>query len=219
MATQHLAAEEATANRTGASHTASGLQTAPADGGVVSLNPIVLMPSPIHALVFPREEVLPVSAMWKSSESSPATVNPPEEAKPLTPRMELAGRGALHSAEQATIGKGIYVAGEITGSESLFVDGKIEGSISLPGSRVTVGRDGNINATISAREIVILGKVRGNVSATDRVEIRAEGSLTGDVTAARISIEDGAFFKGGIDIRRSEAKGNGSSEIGSESSS
>ncbi len=69
-----------------------------------------------------------------------------------------------------------------------------------------MGRNGQVAANITAREIVILGKIRGNVSASDRVDIRAEGSLTGDVTAARISIEDGAFFKGGIDIRKAEAK-------------
>ena len=69
-----------------------------------------------------------------------------------------------------------------------------------------MGRNGQVAASITAREIVILGKVRGNVSATDRVDIRAEGALTGDVAAARISIEDGAFFKGGIDIRKGDSK-------------
>jgi cytoskeletal protein CcmA (bactofilin family) len=65
-----------------------------------------------------------------------------------------------------------------------------------------VGRNGQVAANILAREVVVLGKVRGNVTASDRVDIRSEGSLTGDVAAARISIEDGAFFKGGIDIRK-----------------
>jgi cytoskeletal protein CcmA (bactofilin family) len=110
------------------------------------------------------------------------------------------------AADQATIGKGLFIKGEIGGSESLFIDGKVEGSINLPGNRVTVGRNGQVAASIAAREIVVLGKVRGNVSASDRVDIRAEGALTGDVSAARISIEDGAFFKGGIDIRKADAK-------------
>jgi cytoskeletal protein CcmA (bactofilin family) len=109
------------------------------------------------------------------------------------------------SAEQATIGKGLFIKGEISGSESLLVDGKVEGSINLPGNRVTVGRNGQVAAHITAREVVILGKVRGNVSATDRVDIRAEGALNGDVAAARISIEDGAFFKGGIDIKKPDS--------------
>jgi cytoskeletal protein CcmA (bactofilin family) len=119
---------------------------------------------------------------------------------------ELASRGAVSSGEQAYIGKGLVLHGEITGSESLFIDGKVEGSINLPGSRVTVGLNGMVEATISAREIVVMGKIRGNVSATDRVDIRTSGALTGDVTAARVSIEDGAFFKGGIDIRKVEPK-------------
>jgi cytoskeletal protein CcmA (bactofilin family) len=110
------------------------------------------------------------------------------------------------SGEQATIGKGLTIKGEINGSESLYIDGKVEGSVNLPGNRVTVGRNGQVAASITAREIVVLGKVRGNVTATDRVDIRAEGSLSGDVAAARISIEDGAFFKGGIDIRKPEGK-------------
>jgi cytoskeletal protein CcmA (bactofilin family) len=128
-------------------------------------------------------------------------VQPTPPAVENTNRVPVSGGG-----EQATIGKGLFVKGEINGSESLFVDGKVEGSISLPGNRVTVGRNGQVAASITAREIVILGKVRGNISASDRVDIRAEGALTGDVTAARISIEDGAFFKGGIDIKKVDAK-------------
>lgn len=108
----------------------------------------------------------------------------------------------VNSADQATIGKSLVIKGEVSGSESLYIDGRVEGSINLAGNRVTVGRNGQVAANISAREIVVLGKVRGNLNASDRVDIRNEGSLTGDVVAQRISIEDGAFFKGGIDIRK-----------------
>jgi cytoskeletal protein CcmA (bactofilin family) len=101
------------------------------------------------------------------------------------------------------------IKGEVTGSESLYIDGRVEGSINLAGNRVTVGRNGVVSANINAREIVVLGKVRGNLTASDRVDIRSDGSLTGDVVAARISIEDGAFFKGGIDIRKGGQKANG----------
>jgi cytoskeletal protein CcmA (bactofilin family) len=147
--------------------------------------------------------------MWKPSQSGPITPNPtPEPVRPATPApaFEAPGRSAPAAADQATIGKGLFIKGEISGSESLFIDGKVEGSINLPGNRVTVGRNGQVAASISAREIVVLGKIRGNVVASDRVDIRAEGALTGDVAAARISIEDGAFFKGGIDIRKPDAK-------------
>jgi cytoskeletal protein CcmA (bactofilin family) len=125
---------------------------------------------------------------------------------PSSSPVEPANRTPVTAGDQASIGKGLLLKGEITGSESLFIDGKVEGSINLPGNRVTVGRNGQVTASINAREIVILGKVRGNVVASDRVDIRAEGALTGDVSAARISIEDGAFFKGGIDIRKAEPK-------------
>lgn len=147
--------------------------------------------------------------MWKPSQTAPLTPSPtPEPVRPVAPApaFEAASRPAAPVSDQATIGKGLVIKGEITGSESLYVDGKVEGSINLPGNRVTVGRNGNVVASVSAREIVVLGKVRGNVTASDRIDIRAEGSLTGDVTAARISIEDGAFFKGGIDIKKPETK-------------
>jgi cytoskeletal protein CcmA (bactofilin family) len=151
-----------------------------------------------------------LNAMWKPSQTGSSNPNPSQEAPhSATPAFtsEPASRAQVApAAEQATIGKGLYIKGEISGTESLYIDGKVEGAVNLPGNRVTVGRNGQVAANITAREVVVLGKVRGNVSATDRVDIRAEGSLNGDVAAARISIEDGAFFKGGIDIRKNDAK-------------
>jgi cytoskeletal protein CcmA (bactofilin family) len=147
--------------------------------------------------------------MWKPSQTGPISTTPtpePPRAAPQPTPIEAPARPQAVVGEQATIGKGLYIKGEITGSESLYIDGKVEGSLNLPGNRVTVGRNGQVSANISAREIVVLGKVKGNVTATDRVDIRAEGSLNGDVAAARISIEDGAFFKGGIDIRKPDSK-------------
>jgi len=119
------------------------------------------------------------------------------------PTPASAPRNALmNTNEQATIGKSLVIKGEVSGSESLYIDGRVEGSINLPGNRLTVGRNGVVSANINAREIVVIGKVKGNLQASDRVDIRNEGSLTGDVVAQRISIEDGAFFKGGIDIQK-----------------
>ncbi len=157
-----------------------------------------------------------IEAMWKPNQpaNTPSTPNEPiRPASPATPAFEPAARpasgGVAQSAagEQASIGKSLVIKGEVSGSESLYIDGKIEGTINLAGNRVTVGRNGQVSANITAREIVVLGKVRGNMVASDRVDIRSEGSLTGDVAAQRISIEDGAFFKGGIDIRKPDAAG------------
>ncbi len=152
--------------------------------------------------------------MWKPNQPGSPNQSPSPEpvrpAAPPTPTYESpstrpaqgAAPASAASSEQATIGKSLVVKGEVTGSESLYIDGKVEGAINLPGNRVTVGRNGQVSANISAREVVVLGKVRGNINASDRVDIRSEGALTGDVIAQRISIEDGAFFKGGIDIRK-----------------
>jgi cytoskeletal protein CcmA (bactofilin family) len=131
-----------------------------------------------------------------STPNAPAMVNEPA----VGPRPAVGA--TTTTADQATIGKSLVIKGEVTGSESLYIDGRVEGSISLAGNRVTIGRNGVVAANINAREIVVLGKVRGNLTASDRVDIRSDGSLTGDVVAARISIEDGAYFKGGIDIRK-----------------
>lgn len=151
--------------------------------------------------------------MWKPTNQPTPNPTTPEQPKSTAPTFApapvsepspvTAPRNAvINSNEQATIGKSLVIKGEVTGSESLYIDGRVEGSINLSGNRVTVGRNGVVSANVTAREIVVLGKVRGNLTATDRVDIRNEGSLTGDVVAQRISIEDGAFFKGGIDIRK-----------------
>jgi len=154
--------------------------------------------------------------MWKPTNQPGTPGRPAEPERPTmsTPTAPAASDTATAprpvttttTSDQATIGKSLVIKGEVTGSESLYIDGRVEGSINLSGNRVTVGRNGVVAANINAREIVVLGKVRGNLTASDRVDIRSDGSLTGDVVAARISIEDGAFFKGGIDIRKAGGK-------------
>jgi cytoskeletal protein CcmA (bactofilin family) len=103
--------------------------------------------------------------------------------------------------DQATIGRTLVIKGEITGSEALYIDGKIEGKITMPDSRVTIGRNGKVDASIQAREVVVMGKVTGNIECSDRVDIRAEGSVSGDISTVRITVEDGAALKGGIQVR------------------
>ena len=162
--------------------------------------------------------------MWKPTNAPPPPTPSPEPQRSVTPpapepqSTPRPPSPAMNTQEQATLGKSLVIKGEVTGSESLYIDGRVEGSINLPGNRVTVGRNGVVSANIAAREIVVLGKVRGNMTASDRVDIRGEGSLTGDVVAQRISIEDGAYFKGGIDIRKPGQKPNGESKEASPAS-
>jgi cytoskeletal protein CcmA (bactofilin family) len=99
----------------------------------------------------------------------------------------------------------LVIKGELTGAESLYIDGRIEGSINVAEHRVTVGRNGTVAANINAREVVIMGKVKGNIQCSDRLDIRSEGSLTGDVITQRISVEDGAILKGSVQVRSAEA--------------
>jgi len=117
--------------------------------------------------------------------------------------------------DQATIGRTLVIKGEITGSEALYIDGRIEGKITMPESRVTIGRNGKVDASIQAKEVVVMGKVNGNIECSDRVDIRSEGSVAGDISTVRISVEDGAALKGGIQVR-SEGKGSQQNQAKSE---
>lgn len=157
--------------------------------------------------------------MWKPTNPPNAAPSPaPEPVRSYAPPAPEPPRAAVVTPqEQATLGKSLVIKGEVTGSESLYIDGRVEGSINLPGNRVTVGRNGVVSANINAREIVILGKVRGNMTASDRFDIRSEGSLTGDIVAQRVSIEEGAFFKGAIEINKPAAKASGNKEAEVES--
>jgi cytoskeletal protein CcmA (bactofilin family) len=149
--------------------------------------------------------------MWKRKEEeyttpheSNTTGSPaPAPTAPLRPA-ESTYRDSVHS-EIATIGKSVVVKGELSGSEDLIVDGEVEGSITLRGQSLTIGPNGRVRANIEARNVIVHGRLDGNIHATERVDLRKSASLCGDITTARISIEDGAFFKGGIDIQKPEA--------------
>ena len=106
--------------------------------------------------------------------------------------------------DQATIGRTLVIKGEISGSEALYIDGRVEGKILMPESRVTIGRNGKVDASIQAKEVVVMGKVTGNIECSDRVDIRSEGAVTGDISTVRISVEDGASLKGGIQVRNEQ---------------
>jgi cytoskeletal protein CcmA (bactofilin family) len=113
------------------------------------------------------------------------------------------------SADLAQIGKSVVIKGELSGSEDLYVDGKVEGSISLKGNSLTVGPNGQVKASIESKAIVVQGKLEGNVQASDRVELRKSAVVTGDISTQRISIEEGAYLKGKVDIQGKAEKAAG----------
>jgi cytoskeletal protein CcmA (bactofilin family) len=100
----------------------------------------------------------------------------------------------------ARLGSTLHVKGEITGNEDLLIDGSVEGLVQLEDRKLTVGASAKVTADVIAREVVVYGNVKGNLRARDRIEIKKDGSVVGDLTTARISIEDGAYFKGSIEI-------------------
>jgi len=116
-------------------------------------------------------------------------------------------------AGSATIGKAVMIKGQIFSREDLVIDGEVEGTVEAQDHRVTVGPNGKVHASVKAREIVVLGSIHGNVEATDKIDIRKDARLVGDIKTARIVIEDGAYFKGSIDIVKGETKTNKPKEV------
>ena len=115
--------------------------------------------------------------------------------------------GSRPAMEQATLGATMTVKGELSGSQAFYVDGHVEGSIRFPNHRVTIGRGAVVLATVEAREVVIMGTVTGNIDCADRVDVRSEAVLTGDVVTQRISIDEGALVKGSVEVRKTGKAG------------
>ena len=107
----------------------------------------------------------------------------------------------------ARIGKTIVICGEVKGSEDLILDGRVEGTVSLLESRLTIGPSANIAADLSAKDILIMGRVHGNLSASGRVELRAGCMVEGDISALRLAVEDNAIFRGKVDLTQAVSKG------------
>jgi len=118
------------------------------------------------------------------------------EAKTMAPGDSFSNSGS----GTARLGSTLHVKGEITGNEDLLIDGSVEGLVQLEDRKLTVGASAKVTADVIAREVVVYGNVKGNLRARDRIEIKKDGSVVGDLTTARISIEDGAYFKGSIEI-------------------
>ena len=151
--------------------------------------------------------------MWarrKEEDIPKPTLNPPTSAslaREGIPMNTLPPRPVVEERDRpAAIGKSVIMKGQLFSREDLFIDGEIEGSVEMQEHRLTIGPNGKLRAEVKAREIVVLGTIHGNVEAGEKIEIRKEAKLVGDIKTVRIVIEDGAFFKGSIDIVRGEAK-------------
>jgi cytoskeletal protein CcmA (bactofilin family) len=156
--------------------------------------------------------------MWNKREEPPApaprpasvppvSVHVPEIKKEPAPVSSTPFRTPEADARNtATIGKAVKIVGQIFTKEDLYVDGDVEGTIESQENKVTIGPNGRVQASIRARDVIILGQVQGNVETSDKVDIRKDAKLVGDITTSRISIEDGALFKGSIDIKKAEPK-------------
>jgi cytoskeletal protein CcmA (bactofilin family) len=157
--------------------------------------------------------------MWKSRPDekpvSPSTH--PTHTQPVAPASGLSAPGPMKETRPlelpktndpfrtdvaAHIGKSVLIKGQLSGSEDLYLDGEVEGTIELREHSLVVGPNGRIHANISAREVVLHGKAEGNIQATERVELKKSCVLVGDITTQRILIEDGAFFKGSVDLHK-----------------
>lgn len=144
--------------------------------------------------------------MWTSSDSKVQTDR--DGAQPTAPALVEMPAGAARPAPSAAqnqysmIGKTMVIKGEIVASDPVYVYGCVDGTISAPAHRVTVGREGKVRANIHAREVVIMGEVAGEIDGSERVEIRSDGLLLGDLTTRRVYIEDGAVLSGTVDVSR-----------------
>ncbi len=144
------------------------------------------------------EAVRPVS----SSPPAPAVSQPPAASNGNSVRTEA----TLHPEKDiVNIGKSVVIKGELNGSEDLTVEGQVEGTIQLREHVLTIGPNGRIKAQVFAKAVIVLGEVTGNVTATDKVDIRDNGSVDGDIVSPRVAIAEGAHFRGSIDMQRKAA--------------
>ena len=148
--------------------------------------------------------------MWKRDEAVRPTTGQPTTAPPPPSTPNVAAtpqREAGNSMEKdiVNIGKSVVIKGELNGSEDLTIEGHVEGTIQLREHVLTIGPNGRIKAQVFAKSVIVLGEVNGNITATDKVDIRDNGSVEGDLIAPRIAIAEGAHFKGSIDMQRKGA--------------
>jgi cytoskeletal protein CcmA (bactofilin family) len=135
--------------------------------------------------------------MWSKQQT---VAEPPAVASSPFNSTSNSRLGSAPLRNAARLGSSLYIKGQVTGTEALQIDGKVDGPISLHGHELTVGPNARLNSEIHAGQVIVYGKVVGNVHARERVDVKTDGSIIGDISTARISIEDGAHFKGRIEI-------------------
>lgn len=145
-----------------------------------------------------RRRTVPESHPISSPMTPPRLEEPPFETPPKEHDMPSVNQN------QTILGQSIALHGELSGKEDLLIEGQLEGTISLPDHCVTVGSHGEVKAEIHARQVIVFGAVNGNVTAREKIDIRKTGQVVGDLVAAAVAIEDGAYFKGSIDILREQ---------------
>jgi cytoskeletal protein CcmA (bactofilin family) len=143
-----------------------------------------------------KRPATPDAGVWGTSPTAPAAPEPLPEARP---RVEKPARMSA-GGDMANIGKSITIKGDLSGNEDLVVEGNVEGRIELPNNQLTIGANGNVKADVSAKSVVIVGKVAGNVSGVERVQIEATGSVQGDVRTPRLVVQEGATLNGSVEM-------------------
>jgi cytoskeletal protein CcmA (bactofilin family) len=148
--------------------------------------------------------------MWKRDEavrtpSGQPAAPAPAPQQPTTATGSRADAGQFLERDNVNIGKSIVIKGELNGSEDLTIEGQVEGTIQLRDHILTIGPNGKIKAQIFAKAVIVLGEVNGNVTASEKVDIRDKGSVDGDIVSPRVAIAEGAHFRGSVDMQRKAA--------------
>jgi cytoskeletal protein CcmA (bactofilin family) len=160
-----------------------------------------------------RDEAVKPGGPTPSPAPTAAPAAPPPAPESSRPQQHVTSVDTLRGMEKTVnIGKSVIIKGELNGSEDLAIEGQVEGKIELRQNVLTIGPNGKIKAQVFAKSVVILGEVTGNVTASEKVEIRDNGSVDGDITAPRVAIAEGAHFRGSIDMQRSGKGGEAKAE-------
>lgn len=150
-----------------------------------------------------KEDVLPAPLIQsRITGLMPASPETPKLEKPMSDNIQRAVTSTAPNQDQTILGRSVVLKGELSGNEDLLIEGQFEGTINVQDHCVTVGSQGQVKSEVHARQVVVHGSVNGKISARDKIEIRKTGNVVGDLISAGIAIEDGAYFKGSIEILR-----------------